>query len=775
MGPDAARIVLMYAGFASCWILCSDLLLVALVSDPALREPIGVAKGWLFVVVTAAILYALIQRNARRIQARDSELRAITMQAGDAIFIIDAGRNLAFANPSVQSITGYASGEVIGRNLAELLPAEDAVALPAYLASLHMDVVRRDTWKFIHKDGRVRSAEVTAQRLADGRYLGIARDVTDRLRHEQSAERERSLLRTLVSGIPDPVWLKGADGTFLMCNLAFERLHGVSEAQIYGKRADEVLPMDVARACGDGDLRALASSTPAREDLELTDAETGRRVWMEIIKSRVFDAAGQPGGVLGVARDVTASRVMHRAMQEKLELQATLASITDNAPGVIYSFRRRPDGIMQLPYASPKLAQVTGLDPQALAADASPLWRLVDPQDIPLLDASIGQSAREMSPWIAEFRIQHPQLGVRWISGQSNPEREPDGSIMWRGYLSDVTDRKRGEQAMRESETRYRRLFDGMQNGLMHNRLVFENGVARDMVILSVNPAYERMSGKSRIEGRRVSEVHPDLYANNPGLLEHHAKVASGGEPSAIEVWIAEQDRWLSVSAYCPAPGEVILLIYDITVRKQAEAQAAAYVAQLEKSMTSTVEAVSRMLELRDPYTAGHETRVANLAVAIGRELGMDEHQQTGLRLAGNLHDIGKIAVPAEILSKPGRLTPLEYEVVKTHVMQGYDVLRRVDFSWPVASAVLQHHERLDGSGYPQGLKGEDITREGRILAVADVVEAMSSHRPYRAGKGVEASLREIESGAGTAYDPEVVKACTRLFRERDYALPGDG
>jgi putative nucleotidyltransferase with HDIG domain len=166
---------------------------------------------------------------------------------------------------------------------------------------------------------------------------------------------------------------------------------------------------------------------------------------------------------------------------------------------------------------------------------------------------------------------------------------------------------------------------------------------------------------------------------------------------------------------------------------------------------------------------------VADLAVAIAGELGLDEYEQTGLRVAGNLHDIGKIAVPSEILTKPGRLSVLEYEVVKTHVAQGYDVLRRVEFSWPVAEAVLQHHERLDGSGYPNGLKGPQISRQGRILAVADVVEAMASHRPYRPGLGVEAALEEINRGAGRLFDAEVVGACNRLFRDRGYSLPGPG
>ncbi|MBE0627680.1 MAG: HD-GYP domain-containing protein [Burkholderiales bacterium] len=185
-----------------------------------------------------------------------------------------------------------------------------------------------------------------------------------------------------------------------------------------------------------------------------------------------------------------------------------------------------------------------------------------------------------------------------------------------------------------------------------------------------------------------------------------------------------------------------------------------------------TVEVATTLSEMRDPYTAGHERRVAEIAVAIAQELGYDEQRLEGLRIAGYLHDIGKITIPAEILSKPGRLTAIEYQLIQNHAQAGYDVLKNVEFPWPVAQAVLQHHERMDGSGYPQGLKGEAIIPEARILAAADVIEAMSSHRPYRPGLGIEKALAEIERGRGTVYEGATVDACMRLFREKGYGVP---
>ncbi|HXU93924.1 MAG TPA: HD-GYP domain-containing protein, partial [Gallionella sp.] len=186
-------------------------------------------------------------------------------------------------------------------------------------------------------------------------------------------------------------------------------------------------------------------------------------------------------------------------------------------------------------------------------------------------------------------------------------------------------------------------------------------------------------------------------------------------------------------------------------------------------SLHDTIQAIAATVEMRDPYTAGHQRRVADLAAGIAGEMGLTHEQIYAINLAGIVHDLGKISIPAEILSKPGRLSPIEYTLVKQHPQAGYDILKGIDFPWPLAQFVLQHHERLDGSGYPQGLKGEEILPEARVLAVADVIEAMASHRPYRAGLGLESALEEISTHRGTLYDSAAVDAALRLFREKNY------
>jgi response regulator RpfG family c-di-GMP phosphodiesterase/HAMP domain-containing protein len=191
----------------------------------------------------------------------------------------------------------------------------------------------------------------------------------------------------------------------------------------------------------------------------------------------------------------------------------------------------------------------------------------------------------------------------------------------------------------------------------------------------------------------------------------------------------------------------------------------------LRKSLEESIQAISDTVEKRDPYMAGHQKRVAALAVAIASDLGLPKDEIHGIQLAASIHDLGKIQVPAEILANPSKLTDTQFELLKTHAQAGYDILKGIEFPWPIANIVLQHHERLDGSGYPQGLKGDQILLGSRIMAVADVVEVMASHRPYRTAPGIDAALAEIERGRGTAFDPAVVDACLKLFRQERFAF----
>ncbi len=288
-----------------------------------------------------------------------------------------------------------------------------------------------------------------------------------------------------------------------------------------------------------------------------------------------------------------------------------------------------------------------------------------------------------------------------------------------------------------------------------------------DLVLCDVN-----MPGESGIDLAR--HIASD-YADTAVII-----LTAMDDPKTVDAAIAAGTYGYIIKPFNPS--ELIINIRNALRRRKLEIVNRTYQQDLEQmvkertvklqgAFEGIIQAVVRMVESRDPYTAGHQQRVADLAVAIAREMNLPENQVEGIRMAGSIHDLGKISVPAEILSKPGQLTDIEFALIKTHPRVGYDIIADIEFSWPIAQIVLQHHERMDGSGYPQGLSGQDILIEARILCVADVVEAMASHRPYRSALGIDAALGEITDNVGKRYDPEAVDAVLRLFREKGFTF----
>jgi PAS domain S-box-containing protein/putative nucleotidyltransferase with HDIG domain len=213
-------------------------------------------------------------------------------------------------------------------------------------------------------------------------------------------------------------------------------------------------------------------------------------------------------------------------------------------------------------------------------------------------------------------------------------------------------------------------------------------------------------------------------------------------------------------------------IVEDITDRIQQEETLKASAEKLKNAMMGTIHVVATIVEQRDPYTAGHQRRVSEISSAIAKELGLPPEQVEGIKIAGLIHDVGKIAIPAEILTKPGKLSPIERSLVEVHAEAGYNILNGVEFPWPILDAIHQHHERMNGSGYPSGLKNEEIIIEARILAVADLMEATASPRPYRPALGIDVALKEIENNKGVLYDEDIVNACLNLFRNKNFKLP---
>ncbi|MFA0889776.1 MAG: PAS domain S-box protein [Synergistales bacterium] len=364
------------------------------------------------------------------------------------------------------------------------------------------------------------------------------------------------------------------------------------------------------------------------------------------------------------------------------------------------------------------------------------------------------------------------------VQAQGNPIYNSEGGKIGEFFLyRDIRDRKAVETALEKEKTFLEQLYDNAPEGIIVTDL---NGRIR-----RANRAFVQLFGYGRDE--LLNRDVDDLIVPGESKVEaaDFTLRADRGERVSFEGVRRRKDGTLLDVSFLGVPivseaGQLgVYAIYrDITARKAAERALLANREDLRRSLQrmdrawrQTVEVLSSTAEARDPYTAGHQRNVAHLAGAVAREMGQGERFVEGVVLAALVHDIGKIVVPAEILSKPGRLTPLEFDLIRVHPEAGSSILRSIDLPWPLAEIVRQHHERLDGSGYPNGLSGGDILKEARVIAVADVVEAMASHRPYRPALGVDRALEEISSGRGRLYDEQVVDACLALFREREFSF----
>ncbi|MDO9533413.1 MAG: HD domain-containing protein [Deltaproteobacteria bacterium] len=343
--------------------------------------------------------------------------------------------------------------------------------------------------------------------------------------------------------------------------------------------------------------------------------------------------------------------------------------------------------------------------------------------------------------------------------------------------LAGIIVRREAEAAQQRSEQEFRLLVENLP------AIVFKGYL--DGSIDLFDDKVEEMTGypKQEFDSRALKWTDLILDEDRPEAQQEFDAALKGCKPYLREYRIRRRDRkpiWIQERSHIVCEDKGVFtyvsgVFFDISERKQGEVALKRTVEKLKQTVHATVRALTSALEMRDPYTAGHQRRVTDLACAIAKEIGFSEAKIEGMRIIGFLHDIGKIAVPAEILTKPGKISEHEFNIIKTHAEAGYNILKEIDFPCDVAKIVVQHHERLNGSGYPKGLSGSEILLEARILAVADVVEAMSSNRPYRPGLGTEAALKEITEQKGILYDPGVVDICVKLFTEKGFTFEATG
>ncbi len=474
----------------------------------------------------------------------------------------------------------------------------------------------------------------------------------------------------------------------------------------------------------------------------------------------------------GIIRDISKQQ---KAMEALRASEEKFRTLTEQSPNMIFINQGG-----RVVFANRQCEEIMGYSRQELLAPDFDFRTLIAPEHLDMVNANFRQHmcGREIPPYECTLITRDGKRVQTIHSTKLIPYGEGQAIL---GVVTDISLQKKAAERIKQSERRVRLLLDSTAEGIY--------GLDSEGNCTFANAACCRLLGYDAPEELIDANMHGLIHhtwpdgSHYPARECHILKALRQGVGAHVDdevLW--RKDGTSFPAAYWAYPifeedrvvGAVVTFL-DITEQVKARDALEESHRRLEASLRSTITAISKAVEARDPYTAGHQQRVARLACAIACEMEAGEDIDEGIRLGGLIHDIGKIHLPAEILSKPGTLSSMEYELIKSHTRVGYDILKDIAFPWPVADIAHQHHERLDGSGYPQGLKGDEICPEARIVAVADVVEAMSSHRPYRPALGIDAALKEIEAKRGIWFDPDAVDACLRLFRKKGFSLePAD-
>jgi PAS domain S-box-containing protein len=668
-------------------------------------------------------------------------------------------RIIGWTNDHLSRMTGYSRGELQGQSARMLYESQaefERVGQLKYEGIKHQGTGSIETrWR--RKDGKIievflRSTPIDPLDL-DAGVVFTAMDITDRQETIKALRESEERYRNLVENIDLGITLIGSDYRVIMTNEATARLFHKTIGDLVGRecfrefeKRDGVCahcPGTKAMATG---KKAVVETTGVRDD--------GSRLSVRVQAFPQRGPDGRINGFIEVVEDITERKQMEAALQESENLYRSLFENMLN--GFAYcrmlSEPNQPQDFIYLKVNS-SFEALTGLK------------------------EVVGKRVSEVIPGIQESDPELVEIYGR-VASTGNPERFENyvealkmwfsisvyspGKEYFVAVFDVITERKRAESELKLKE----RLLDSASDSIflydLEGNFLYVNEAAyitrwyKKEELMSLGAWALKTPEAAVYEDNVLSE----LWANGELIFESEHRRKDG---SVIPVEIFA--RVLSVEGR-----ELILSVArDISERKQAETQVRQGLDSLRRALKGTVVALANTVEIKDPYTAGHQRRVAQLTCAMARELGWSPDRVEGIQVLCFLHDMGKIAVPAEILNRPGKISPTEFSLIKVHPQVGYDILKDIAFPWPVAQGVLQHHERLDGSGYPSGLTAGEITPEAKILAVADVVEAMASHRPYRPALGMEKAIEEITQNSGKLYDPDAVDVCVRLLNEKGF------
>jgi len=465
-------------------------------------------------------------------------------------------------------------------------------------------------------------------------------------------------------------------------------------------------------------------------------------------------------------RDKTKEQLIKQAERALFRSEAKYRSIFENAVEGI--FQSTPDS--RLIDVNPAMARIFGYasPKEMITGVASIGHQLYTNSENRHAFQQLLEEHGVVEGFVAQFYRKDGTM--LWGSLNVRAVKDESGKVLYyEGIMEDITARKKAEEGLKKSEEKYRNIFENAVEGIFQ--------VTPDGRYLSVNPSLARIHGFSSPEEMiiLVTDIAHQLYVDPSRRAEMKRMMEEEGFVKDFEIMMRRKDlslQWVSVTSHAIRDNSGMILYYegtlqDITSSKFAEEE----LKQLKKTSGGIIEAMSLTVEMRNPGKSGHQKKVSNLTRAIAREMGLTHDMTECIGIAGVIHDIGEISVPVRVLNKPARLTGTEYSLIKAHPQSGYNILKKAELPYNVAEIVLQHHERLNGSGYPKGLKGIEILLEARILAVADVAEAITSQRPYRPALGINAALDEIKKNKGILYDAGVVEVCLKLFREKRFSF----
>jgi PAS domain S-box-containing protein/putative nucleotidyltransferase with HDIG domain len=591
--------------------------------------------------------------------------------------------------------------------------------------------------------------------------------VIERIKSREALQASEARYRFITDNTIDVIWALDKNLRYAYVSPSITRQRGYS--------VEEAMQLDVTAMLTPSSLDAFSETIESTiapglaqaagrpitytQELELY-CKDGSTMWSEMSFAVILDSGGVFNGLIGVSRDITDRRRLETELRESEEKYRL---VVDNAREGIIVLQ---DGVIK--FANRGFPEVLGY----VGSDviSQPFLDFVYPDDREMIiDKYRRRLLGEKIEEAYNMRILDPTASILWV--------EVRGLVIeWEGrpatlnFITNITERKKAEDALRDSEEKYRTMIEGMDEGYYEidskGNYIFFN----DAVVRQIGYSREELMGlnyKAYIppdEIKRAVGIYSEVFRT--GRPRHWVPTVNIRKDGTL-VYLED-----SIYPLRNEKGEIIGLrglVRDVTERKKAEADLKNALDKITSTLEGSMDAIAMMSELRDPYTAGHQRNVTQLAISIATEMGLSEEQMSGLRVAGLLHDVGKVYVPSEILSKPGKLSELEKGLAKAHAEAGYDIVKTIRFPWPVDQIIRQHHERMDGSGYPRGLSGDDIMLEARILAVADVVEAMMSHRPYRPALGLEKALDEITGNRGTLYDEKAVDTCVSLFRVKGF------